>query len=410
MMADETRSSVGYETTMFIKSVRPRGFLSFPSDTPSLELQPLNVLIGPNGAGKSNLLESVRFLRASATARGAVQHFLLREGAGIGDWIWKGEEDGTGSVEIVFGDNAKRRPLRYRLAFREERGRAIIVEERLEEETATRKGKKPDFYIGYDSGGLYLNRGAQKRRALSKSQIDPEASVLSVYNGAADYPENAWMFEAMKGLQFYCDPLFGRGSQLRVAQSTGLNRSALEENGSNLALVLNRVLQKSKMRDLFTTMVREVYPHVDFVDTDTSDNRIQVVFVEKKWKTPANRLSDGTMRWVFLLTLLLDPENRSPIFLDEPDLGLHPDALRALADLLKEASKRTQIIVTTHNVTLIDHFTETPEVVVVFDNVAPDVDPDVHSTGFLRLTPDAVPTGMLLGETWQRGLIGGNRW
>jgi predicted ATPase len=239
-------------------------------------------------------------------------------------------------------------------------------------------------------------------------KLDPEASVLSVYNAEADYPENARVFEALKSIQVFTDPLFGRSSQLRKAKSTALPRGNIEEDGSNLALVLNRVLEASGMRRRFTDLVREIYPHVDVVETDTADNRIQVLFVEKGWKTPASRLSDGTLRWVFLLALLLDSENHNPIILAEPDLGLHPDGLRALADLLKEASERTQVIVATHNVTLIDHFTENQEA-VVFEN-RELANASLHATQAKRLDPKVLPEKMLLGEAWQRGLIGGNRW
>jgi predicted ATPase len=369
----------------------------------------LNVLIGPNGAGKSNLFESLRLLKTSAGGGQNLQAFFARYG-GIGDWIWKGPDGGEASIEVVLAGESKRMPLRYRLAFREQRGRLTIADERLENEKPTKPGKKPFLYIGHEAADVYVNLKKGKKRALAGAQVDPEATLLGVYNAPADYPENARAVEGLKGLRFYSDPLFGRGSTLRQAQNTALPRSLLEEDGSNLALVLNRVLQKPGMRARFTALVREVFPHVDAVDTDTAEGRIQVLFVEKGWKTTAGRLSDGTMRWVFLLTLLLDDENETPVFLDEPDLALHPDALKELAAQLKAASESKQIVVATHNVTFLDHFSDVPEAVVVFENTAIEDQPDLHATRFARLAKSAVPKAMLLGEAWQRGLIGGNRW
>lgn len=308
-------------------------------------------------------------------------------------------------------DDTQKIPLRYRVAFQHDSGRAVLLDERLEEERPSVKGRKPYFFIGHETGGVYLKQKIDgKKRGLTKEQVSPEATVLGVYNAAADYPTNAWMYKALGSLQFYSDPLFGRSSEIRKAQSAGLPRSSLDERGYNLALVLNRVLQEPGMRARFTEATREIYPHVDEVSTDIADNRIQVLFIEKGMRTPASRLSDGTMRWVFLLTLLLDPANRAPIFLDEPDLGLHPDALKALAALLKEASARTQVVVATHNVTLLDHLTKSPEAVVVFENVVSESAAGSHATRFERLTSASFPKDMLLGEAWQRGFIGGNRW
>lgn len=392
---------------MFIKSVTPRGFLSFPRDAPPLELRRgLNVLIGANGSGKSNLFEALRFIQAAGTERSPLAHYLIRESSVL-EWVWKGNDNTQASVEIVMADDARKIPLRYRVGFQHDSGRARLVDERLEDERATRKGKPPNIYIARVEGGVYLDR---RERRLTPEQVSTEATVLGTFNTEADYPDNAWMTVALRSLQFFSDPLFGRGSEIRKAQSTGLPRSLLDERGFNLPLVLNRVLQVPGMRARMASLAKEVYPHVDEVSTDVADNRIQVLFIEGSMRTPAIRLSDGTMRWVFLLTLLLDPANRGPVFLDEPDLGLHPDALKCLATLLKEASERTQIVVATHNVTLLDYLSDEPEAVVVFENVASELSSGSHATRYSRLGRDSVPIDMRLGEAWQRGFIGGNRW
>ena len=86
-------------------------------------------------------------------------------------------------------------------------------------------------------------------------------------------------------------------------------------------------------------------------------------------RTPATRLSDGTLRWLALLVILLNPTPAPVTCIDEPELGLHPDAIHTLADLLVEASTRTQLVVTTHSDALLDAFTDTPEVVCVCEKV-----------------------------------------
>src|ERR1700742_3728706 len=80
---------------------------------------------------------------------------------------------------------------------------------------------------------------------------------------------------------------------------------------------------------------------------------------------PAARLSDGTLRYLCLLTILLHPEPPPLICIEEPELGLHPDIIPKVADLLVDASHRTQLIVTTHSEALVSRLSEIPESVVV---------------------------------------------
>jgi predicted ATPase len=127
---------------------------------------------------------------------------------------------------------------------------------------------------------------------------------------------------------------------------------------------------------------------------------------EGGFSTSAYRLSDGTLRWIALLTILLNPNPAPVTCLDEPELGLHPDAIHVLADLLVDASTRTQLIVTTHSDALLDAFTETPEVVCVCEKIE-------GSTVIQRLDKEQLKVWLKdysLGHLWMSGEIGGNRW
>jgi len=127
---------------------------------------------------------------------------------------------------------------------------------------------------------------------------------------------------------------------------------------------------------------------------------------KKRISIPANRLSDGTLRWLALLTILLHPAPPPVVCLEEPELGLHPDAIRLLGELLIEASKRTQLIVTTHSDSLVDQFTKIPEAVVVFEK-------QEGSTVLKRLNGKQLSSWLerySLGQLWRTGEIGGNRF
>jgi predicted ATPase len=396
---------------VFIKRVQVRGFLSYDTAAPSLSLDQLNVFIGPNGAGKSNLIEALRLLKDSTGPGDALTNFLIRDGSGVDDWLWKGEPGVEASIEVVFELDPST-SLRYFLRFRSHASRLEVTEERLESEALATKTRKPKVtYIKRDGSDIVLpdRQTGRPRTIPTRDAVGPAGTLLGVYRAPVDYPMNARVFDEFNAMQFYADPVFGRNSQIRRPQSTALPNLVLAEDGSNLALVLNRVLKQPGARERITMLVKQVFPYVSSVDTSTANNRIEVEVVENGWSTRSTRLSDGTMRWIFLITLLLDRGTTGPVFLDEPDLGLHPDALRELAKLLKEASEYKQIIVATHNVTLMDHFTDRPEAVVAFD-FEEGKDGRAHNSVFKRVEKDAVPEGMLLGEAWQRGLVGGVRW
>lgn len=119
---------------------------------------------------------------------------------------------------------------------------------------------------------------------------------------------------------------------------------------------------------------------------------------------PANRLSDGTLRYLFLLALLLNPTPPPLICIEEPEIGLHPDILPTIAELLIEASQRTQLIVTTHSDALVSALP--PESVLVCER-------NEKGTHLRRLEPERLKNWLenySLGDLWRMGEIGGNRW
>jgi len=118
---------------------------------------------------------------------------------------------------------------------------------------------------------------------------------------------------------------------------------------------------------------------------------------------PATRLSDGTIRFMAMLALLLSPKPPTLLCMEEPELGLHPDAVYLLADLLVEASSRMQIVVTTHSDTLVSALSENADSVLVCDYLGGTVMNRVDSDK-LKYWLDRYQ----LGEIWRIGELGGN--
>jgi predicted ATPase len=119
------------------------------------------------------------------------------------------------------------------------------------------------------------------------------------------------------------------------------------------------------------------------------------------------RLSDGTLKFLCLLAVLLEKDAPPLICIEEPEVGLHPEAIQIVAEALVEASERTQLIVTTHSEALIDALSDRPEDVLVTER---DFD---NGTQFRRLDKKQLSLWLerySLGQLWRKGEIGGNRW
>ncbi len=204
----------------------------------------------------------------------------------------------------------------------------------------------------------------------------------------------------------YREWTFGPNTVFRVPQRADMRNDRLEEDFSNLGLFLNRMRRHPEAKKSILGYLRDIYEGVDDFDVSVEGGTVQVFFTEGRFTIPATRLSDGTLRYLCLLAILCDPTPPPLICIEEPELGLHPDILPKVADLLVEASTRTQLIVTTHSDILVDAMTERPEVVLVCEK-------HEGQTQIKRLSSDDLAVWLekyRLGELWTRGELGGTRW
>ena len=171
-------------------------------------------------------------------------------------------------------------------------------------------------------------------------------------------------------------------------------------------MVLNRLRGDPKAKNKLLAALRKLYDGVEDFDVHVEAGSVQVFLQEGNVTMPATRLSDGTLRYLCLLAILCHPSPPELVCLEEPELGLHPDILPGLADLLREASERCQLIVTTHSDTLVDALTDTPESIVICEK-------ENGQTKLKRLDKEELSHWLekyRLGELWTSGELGGNRW
>jgi predicted ATPase len=236
---------------------------------------------------------------------------------------------------------------------------------------------------------------------------DPDRSVLVERRDPHAYPELASLARNYEKIRIYREWTFGRTAPFRIPQKADMRNEVLAEDFSNLGLFLNRIKTRfpAAKRDILARLT-DLYDGLDDFEVSVQGGFVQVFFSEGDFSIPATRLSDGTLRYLCLLAILCDPDPPPLICIEEPELGLHPDILPKLADLLKAASERTQVIVTTHSDILVDEMTDTPEAVVVCSK-------QDGQTRMKRLEAAELAKWLddyRLGQLWIRGAIGGNRW
>jgi predicted ATPase len=407
------------EGKRLIRTLHLQNLLSFGPESEEITLEPLNVLIGPNASGKSNLIESIAILRATPKDLTAP----IREGGGIGEWLWKGGETiPTAKVEATVAYPEGIMPLRYRLSMTLTGQRLEIVDEAVENERPSKSAETDAyFFYRFQGGNPALNvrtaigaqapAGTDKGRTtrhIRREDLSPEQSVLSQRKDPDHYPEITYLGNQFANLRLYREWNLGRYTAPRIPQQADLPDDFLLEDASNLGLVLNDLQNRSGTRQVLLEKFRQCYEDVEDITTKVQGGTVQIFVHEKglNQPIPATRLSDGTLRYLGLLTLLCHPTPPPLLCIEELELGLHSDILTTVAELLVEASQRTQLIVTTHSDALVSALTAIPESVLVFEH--DDMGTHLHRLEAARLQQWLEKYS--LGELWRMGEIGGTRW
>lgn len=406
-------------TTPLIRQLTLQNFLSFGPEGVSVDLLPLNVLIGPNASGKSNLLEALSILRATAKdLQGAI-----REGGGPSEYLWKGG-DGPRSASIAVEISAPvhgqhRHPIfeslhaiQYNLEIAREGLRWVIAGESVDAIVEDDDEEYALEEVFEFAGGLAITVPWSERNAGTSRRIPFESfrhgeSILTQLRDPEQYPELTILADRFGSILLFQDWNFGRRAAARSPQPTDLPSDFLLPDASNLGLVLHDLGQTSVGREELIGYLRRFYEPARFVSTKIQGGTLQLFIEEEGHRLiPATRLSDGTLRYLCLLAILLHPNPPPVIGIEGPELGLHPDIMPTIAELLKKASARTQLFVTTHSDALVSALSDTPESILVCESMP-------NGTTMKRLEPERLRTWLdeyTLGDIWRMGALGGNRW
>src|SRR5215210_4337681 len=294
---------------MAITRIKVSNFKSF--DQLEVELRPLNIVVGGNAAGKSNFLEIFRFLRDIAV-EGLENAISLQGGMEF-------------LTNLQIGPS---RPITLEASFKLD----IIPEAGLETSTYTLElaatSTSPGFEVISEEvlPDLLPNLDLSVRSLLSFLP----ANEISIFDLDPKLPKKA-------------APISGR--------------AYLEPDGSNLALVLRNLLQDPKDRATFIHLVRDVLPFIEDLDVERFADKSVLISAKELFSEralPASFLSDGTIHLAALiLALYFHPA--SITIIEEPERNLHPHLISKLARMIEDASRKKQIIATTHHPELVKH-------------------------------------------------------
>lgn len=354
-----------------------KGFKSIAS-IENLELRPINILIGANGSGKSNFIGTFTFLHQ--IREGRLQRYVTSTGGAerLLHFGSKNTPDMTFQLSFQKGVNA------YNLRLSATESDSLFPME----ETA---------YYGGTQDQTKVVRLKPEDRGLEAGISKENLRII---------PE--WVRTRLGGWRVYHVHDTSSSSPMRKTAKVNDNQF-LRPDGANLAafLFLLKVKYPASYR-LIRQTVQRVAPFFD--DFRLEPLRLQPEDIKLEWSHTesdqyfdASSFSDGTLRFIVLTTLLLQPKVLRPslIIVDEPELGLHPYAIGMLASLIRQASADTQVLVATQSALLLDHFD--PEDVLVAERVAGATSikrlDSTHLAGWLQ--------DYSLGQLWEKNELGG---
>ncbi|NQU41504.1 MAG: AAA family ATPase [Lentisphaerae bacterium] len=356
-----------------LDKVTIKGFKSIRS-LEEFELRNLNVLIGGNGAGKSNFVEFFRMLYAMMKSDGLKQFV-----AGIADtYLFGGPKTTTAiTVKMWFGDNGY------------------------------------DFELAPTDDGFFLINNEQRHyfprdstRNLGSGNFTPALLTDKENPGVRSEHGASWYtYNAICSWMIYHFHDTSPESGMRRYHDQGRHESLFMDAANIAPYLLGLKTSHPTSYAEIVNAVRLVIPFFDdFILKPNAQENLRLDWRQKglnDYPMRPSHLSDGSIRFICLATALLQPAPPSTIIIDEPELGLHPEAISLLAEMLQDAAKRTQVIVATQSAALINHFS-IEDIIVVKRQ-------DGQST-FERLKEEDFSVWLedySVGELWAKNVIAG---
>lgn len=404
--------------------LRLENFYSFKDSTIEFG-EDQNIVVGTNGSGKSNLFKAIKLLKMGlAGGQDSLQRFIMIECGGFDNIFYRGivkrekNEDEFFALTFtfdkeqlkwadsswIFKDN-----VRYEIKVTKVEGSAnYFITEKICNETAGMRGQHFIFLDFSGGKGVVNERISEENTEFLKlvnySDFNPNDLVLSQINDSDRYKALTTLKRILSNIYLY-DPIdTSKDSPIRNPSQISTN-TFLFNDGSNLGYVLNSF--KLRQKDVFKAISKNLFTvnnSVEGIDFDISGGRIEILLQERGLNSaiPINSLSDGTLKFFCLVTILLNSAKPAILCIDEPEVGLHPDMIRIIGRLV--ANYEGKIIVNTHSDILLNNFDY--ENLLVFEK-------DESNATIVKSFTDEEMLYWIenysLGALWQKGVLGGIR-
>lgn len=342
-----------------------------------LEIKSINLLIGSNGAGKTNFIQFFRLLNSIVFSN--LQNHIA-DGSGADNFLFFGRKNSSSMSGLVsFGVNE----YYFELA-------------PTDDDKFYFKDETTTFTSQFYGKTVKKLADGNKETNLIK-QIEKDVDKRIAY----------YVTQAMTTWRVYHFHDTSATAKVKLASDINDNQF-FKRDASNLASFL--FFLQEKHPDYFKRIektIKIIAPFFDRFDLhpaslDNSKIRLEWKHVNSDQYFNANHLSDGTLRMICMITLLLQPALPDTIIIDEPELGLHPSAIQLLASLIKSvAANRKQVICSTQSVTLLNQFNAEDIIVVNREN---------NESVFNRLSNDKLSEWLneyAIGELWEKNILGG---
>ena len=368
---------------MAIQQLEVRDYRSFHDIT----WQPgkLNLLVGPNGSGKSNLLRLLELISNVAKGRlGAA----LKESSGLVPLLWDHRASSVyWKLRIDPVDPGRDRAhdaltLECELQSIPNTSSYDIVKDSLGNWTEFEQGiQKSPYWIYQRDARRAMVYDQQAKGLVRFDEPDPNESLLAQISDPRTNPIPTRTRRLLEGWRVYHDVHVERGSAMRSPATTQYVK-LVEPDGSNLVSALHTLYTsdrafKQQINEGMRAGFGDQFEELVFQPAAAQQIQLAVQWRSSRQPHAGQDLSDGTLRFLFLLTVLASPEPATLIAIDEPETGLHPSMLPILAEYAAEAAERTQVIMTSHSPVFLDAFSQ----------VAPQVTLLHREDGYTQLFP-----------------------
>ena len=351
-----------------IKKIVITNFYSFGEAVIPLHPE-TNILIGINGSGKSNFLKAIRLLKEGVDGVGLKRHILDNLG-GFDNIYFKGYSNGnpTNKISIEYTiDGNSITAGKYGFKFTEDVIYTITlikspsyqnyyIVEKLE-------SKRGYLYLDFKNGEGVLNEkveeGQKPKQSLIKyTDFDPQELVLKEVSDTDRYNAITTIKKAIRDIFVY--DYFDTTPKSNIRKPMlPTSEKRLFPDGTNLPQILNtiKINYKANYKKI-ADMLNEVNPNFSGFDFNFIGGNIELMLEEKGLNSSVHvsNISDGTLRYLCLLSILFNPDRGRLVCIDEPEVGLHPDMIVNIANAIKEASEESTLIVSTHSDNLLNYF------------------------------------------------------